>query len=117
MLQPTLQRTRHLSGCNGGPCPHVHETTIPGIWAIQGERPEMSTRTGWITVPGLEPTAAELAAMATVAQIPGHENVVLVLQETLDGYARTGRVREAHDFETTVLVPAHILDQALGALV
>ena len=112
-----LQRTHRIAfTCNGGPCPQVHETTFPGIYTVQGDKPEMTAHTDWIAVPGASPAPAEFQAMAAAADIPAHETVLLVLWETLDTYTKTGTMRPAHDWEETVLVPAAILTQVQGAL-
>jgi hypothetical protein len=113
-----LVRTRQIAfSCNGGPCPQVHETTIPGVYTVQGDKPEMTTHTDWIAVPGMYPSPSELTMMAEAIEIPAHETVLLVLRETLDTYMQAGTMRAARDWEDTVLVPAAILTQAQGALV
>src|SRR6266700_2952733 len=97
-----LQRTQVLAGCTDGPCPRVDATTEPGLMAVQGTKPGKVAQPGWIEVPGAIPSAGILAAMESV---PEHETVVLVRQEELDEYARTGHPRPPRGGEGIVFVP------------
>jgi hypothetical protein len=62
-----MRLTRKLRGCDNGPCPAVYETDDPDTLAVQGAR------------------LAGDADLGIFGPLPGHETVVLVPREMLEG--------------------------------